>query len=234
MSALLMRSGLPATSVTGGTSRRDGVAGQHAPPVCLGLVSFLSERELHRALPDALPDPSARLVCELFRLQLPADVAIMLQDTGDPTSDRILHWLSDSPAALQDTDVALLRHAQALIWLEVALVRELAFATGLLSSGLSYWEVALDLWGKVLKMDRFWSALADRVTTGSESATDVERLRQDLPLWLAELVGRFVRAYGQSEEHVACHRLLTVLRRSPLKPDVQEAATQAALKAGYY
>jgi hypothetical protein len=145
----------------------------------------------------AFPERGAlRLVHELFWPHVPAPLFEALRREGDLTSDRWAALLTKLLAATPDTGRMLIVHAIAVVFLAVAMTRELAFATGRLASGFGYWEVALAAWNHVLSADSFWDYIGERAASNRLQPADVAALKSQLPTLLAGVLGRFAQTYG--------------------------------------
>lgn len=122
----------------------------------------------------------------------------------------------------------------AVAWLNASIASEMAFATGWTSTGLGYWDVALEHWMHVVAADPFWKYVGQRAETCGVSNAWVEDVRERLPWFLAGLIGRFAQAYGRRGESVSCHRLVGVLQRSTLPERVQQDAARAIVQGSFY
>ena len=201
----------------------------------IGLRKLVRSPQLSQSWnPILWNDRRSRFVAELFWLHLPESEFDLIRESADLTSFDTLAVLQELLPTADEKHALHIQHGLAVFWLSVAVAREAAFAAGHIANGLGYWDIALHSWSRLIAAESFWSYFAERASAVGVPIAFVQEIRQQIPLYLSGLVGRFARAYVQQGDSVACHRLLSILRRSEFSEEVREAVASAVVRASFY
>ena len=210
-------------------AREPVLRGQQAL-IDVGLEWVVSSRQsFHSFQASHWRKPAARLLAQLTWMQLGPFSQQVLEETQSVTSELFLAHLAHQQAAAESQEAALLRHAQAVCWLHIAIAREAAFAAGRMNNALGYWDLALECWAEVLADESFWHLLRQ-----PDTQTLLPAVRAKFPVLLAGWIGRFAKAYGERGDSVSCQRLLSTLRRSRLPEAVRNQGALAAVRGSFY
>lgn len=181
--------------------------------------------------PITRENDARRIVASLFQFQLPREALPSLRRCPDAGSVEVLSYLNamklSRPALIK---LSAARHAVALYWMNVALLREVAFVSGFLSSATGYWDLALSLWTQLLEDEQFWSSLAET----HQKPQVVNSLRGELQWFLAVMILQLAQKYAECNQAVAAERLLSIVRRSSLPAECRDAGTVAAVRGSFH
>jgi hypothetical protein len=181
-----------------------------------------------------LYNPRARLVHELFWPHVPDEIFVRIRLGRELNCRPVARELAEAAARTNGRERAILGHALAVIYHNLAIAHELSFAAGEADWSDEYWSRALAHWAETLASDYFWDYLHERVAGFDDprlKADDVATLRRQLPAVLLGFHVQFARAYARAESRAACSRHLTFISRSGMAEEVQRESLQAAIRA---
>jgi len=201
----------------------------------VGLDGVISSQQVQQWIERyAVMKTPSHVFAELLWYHLSDEDFSVLRNTGDVTSPPAISNLRQLASTADDARAACARHGVAVSWLNAAISHEMAFALGMTSCGVGYWDIALASWNATLCDDPFWTYLSQRTRAAGVTDKYANKLRHATPVLLACLLLCFARAYGQNGEDVALHRILAALRNSSLPEELTGDAASAAVRASYY
>jgi LSD1 subclass zinc finger protein len=202
--------------------------------VAVGYQDFLPKesRYFTRPIKEVHKGGKERLLRELLWLHLPDKVFEAVQNAEGLTSPLTASLLAQMSQQASGRSKTLILHALAVVILNIAITRELAFATGRLACGFGYWELTLSIWRETLGAD-FWEYVKQRAIVNGVDPAEEAGLRTDFPMLLTGIVAGFAKAYGRAGKDVASHRLLSVIHRAGLPEPAREESLHTVVRAAY-
>ena len=179
-----------------------------------------------------LRDPRYRIVAELFWPHVSDDVFELIRAEGSLTAPKVVQRL-DEIASGSGLQAVLAKHALAIACHNLAIARELQFATGGGDWSEVCWHKALSYWSATLKSEEFWEYIARRIAGFDDprvKSTDLAQLREQMPVAILGINALFARTYEQAGNQGACCKHLRFIASADLPTTAKRTASGATVK----
>ena len=186
---------------------------------------------------DALRNPRLWLLSQLFWPHLSPEAFERIRRDRDLTAPAVFVAVEQAGSSGSAESTVLAAHALAVVQHNRAIAHDCTFAAGKADWDDVRWPAALDAWARVIRLDRFWSYLQERVRRLDHpvvAAQDVDRLREQLPAAILNFNALFAHAYARAGAQVACARHVRYIGSSPFEAGTRRtilvAVAQVLLK----
>lgn len=196
----------------------------------IGYEAYISSKEIVTIV-DRLRDPRYRIVCELFWPHLSNELFRPIKTERDLASPRGIRALIEAADKSDGLDGVLAKHALAIIYHNLALKHELAYAAGEINWSNRDWLKALSYWTEVINSDCFWDHLRKRAASFNHlslNQDEVEILREQLPNVLLGFNTFLARSYVK--QAAVCAHHLAIIEQSGLPANVKCETVVAVIK----
>jgi len=180
-----------------------------------------------------LRDPKQRFFCELFWPHISGDAFDYIRRDHNIASAQAIGLLKASVSDGTGSQRALVRHALAVAYHNLAIDSEMQVKDGKGNWSDSHWSTALAYWSDVLNDQHFWQYLAERAETFEDPRLrlqDLQELRNDLPKAILAFNALFAQIHARQGTSEISQKHIELIKRCGLSPDAKKRALESSVR----